>query len=178
MNTSGAIFKLERAMQLGRSKKQITGARVHSIAALLKASHFAGSFDVAGASYKFTYSPAKAEVAGRKLQLEGRLTVTDAGGRTRTQERVKALLAATQGGIGTAPSALRCWSAAFRAAQPPLRASSNRSRVNRLRSPKSRPRRLRFNCLRRTAPGLSHFAVLCIFTSSRLTRARSECAPT
>ena len=96
-------------MQPGQSKKrasnqkQATGARVHSIAALLKGSHFTGSFDAAGASYRFTYSPAKAEVAGRKLQLEGRLIVTDAGGRARTQERVKALLAATQGGIGTAP---------------------------------------------------------------------------
>jgi len=90
-------------MLSGQSKKQITGARVHSIAALLKASHFAGSFDAAGASYRFTYAPTKAEVAGRKLQLEGRLVVTDAGGRARTQERVKALLAATQGGIGTAP---------------------------------------------------------------------------
>jgi hypothetical protein len=91
-------------MLFGQSKKPLkTGARVHSIAALLKGNHFAGSFDVAGASYRFTYTPTKAEVAGRKLRLDGRLTVTDAQGRARTQARVRALLASTQGGIGTAP---------------------------------------------------------------------------
>lgn len=98
-------------MLTGQSKKRASkqkqtaaaGARVYSIAALLKDNHFAGSFDVAGASYRFTYAPTKAEVTGRKLQLDGRLVVTDGRGRARTQERVKALLAATQGGIGTAP---------------------------------------------------------------------------
>jgi hypothetical protein len=98
-------------MLLGQSKnrtskqKQATaaGARLYSVAALLKDRYFAGSFDVASASYRFIYTPVKAEVADRKLQLEGRLVVTDARGRARTQERVKALLAATQGGIGTAP---------------------------------------------------------------------------
>jgi len=96
-------------MLLGQSKKraskkqQAAGARVHSIAALLKGNHFAGRFDVAGASYRFTYAPTKAEVEGRKLRLQGRLVVTDAKGSSRAQEGVKALLAATQGGIGTAP---------------------------------------------------------------------------
>ena len=92
-------------MLLGQSKKASTntGARVYSIAAMLKQNYFAGSFDIAGASYKFTYTPTKAVLAGRRLLLEARLTVTDAQGRARTRERVRALLASTQGGIGTAP---------------------------------------------------------------------------
>ena len=92
-------------MLLGQSKKSSnkTGARVYSIAALVKGNNFAGSFDVAGASYRFTYTQTKAVLAGRRLLLEGRLTVVDAQGRARTRERVRALLASTQGGIGTAP---------------------------------------------------------------------------
>ena len=89
----------------GQSKKASSkiDARVHSIAALLKENRFAGSFDAAGASYRFTYTPTKAVLAGQKLLLEGRLIITDAQGRGRTRERVRALLASTQGGIGTAP---------------------------------------------------------------------------
>lgn len=92
-------------MLFGQTKKPSnkTGARVYSIAALVKGNNFAGSFDVAGASYRFTYTQTKAVLAGRRLLLEGRLTVTDAQGRARTRERVRALLASTQGGIGTAP---------------------------------------------------------------------------
>ena len=92
-------------MLLGQSKKPAskTGARVHSIAALVKGNQFAGSFDAAGAGYRFTYTPTRAVLAGQKLLLEGRLTVADAQGRARTRERVRALLASTQGGIGTAP---------------------------------------------------------------------------
>jgi hypothetical protein len=89
----------------GQSKKASNkiDARVHSIAALLKENRFDGSFDAAGASYRFTYTPTKAVLAGQKLLLEGRLIITDAQGRGRTRERVRALLASTQGGIGTAP---------------------------------------------------------------------------
>ena len=92
-------------MLLGQSKKapNKTGARVYSIAALVKGNNFAGSFDAAGASYRFNYTQTKAVLAGRRLLLEGRLTVTDAQGHARTRERVRALLASTQGGIGTAP---------------------------------------------------------------------------
>ena len=92
-------------MLFGQSRKASnkTGARVYSIAALLKENHFAGSFDAAGASYRFTYTPTKAALAGSRLLLEGRLTVTDAQRRARTRERARALLAGTQGGIGTAP---------------------------------------------------------------------------
>lgn len=92
-------------MLFGQTKKPSnkTGARVYSIAALLKENYFAGSLDAAGASYRFTYTPTKAVLAGHRLLIEGRLMVTDAQGRARTRERVRALLASTQGGIGTAP---------------------------------------------------------------------------
>ena len=79
-------------------------ARIHSMAALLRERHFSGSFDVAGASYRFTYAPSKAELAEGRLQLKGRLTITDPQGRARMRDPVKALLASTQGGIGRAPA--------------------------------------------------------------------------
>jgi hypothetical protein len=54
--------------------------------------------------YRFTYAPSRAENVNKKLQLAGRLTVTDARGRVRTLDAVRATLANTQGGIGTAPA--------------------------------------------------------------------------
>ncbi|HXG92312.1 MAG TPA: hypothetical protein VNN73_08085 [Blastocatellia bacterium] len=77
--------------------------RLHSIAGLLKERAFAGGFDVAGSSYKFNYEPSRAAVAGRRLELTGRLTVTDARGQARLKEGVRATLLSTQGGIGAAP---------------------------------------------------------------------------
>jgi len=77
--------------------------RVHSIAGLLRGRHFSGSFDVAGASYKFSYAPSRAEIVESKLQLEGRLTITDPQGRPRMRNPVKAALVSIQGGIGGAP---------------------------------------------------------------------------
>lgn len=92
-------------------QKQAKAARkstkLHSIAALLAGRAFEGSFDVAGASYRFNYSPKKAEMSAQKLRLTGSLTVTAGGSTARTAPRnldnVRALLATTQGGIGTAP---------------------------------------------------------------------------
>src|SRR5688572_29331701 len=77
--------------------------RVYSIAGLQKERSFIGSFEAGGAKHTFNYLPSKASVAGRKLLLEGRLTVTDARGNSRVRERVQALLASTQGGMGVAP---------------------------------------------------------------------------
>ncbi|MCI0487750.1 MAG: hypothetical protein L0229_14250 [Blastocatellia bacterium] len=77
--------------------------RLHSIAGLLRGRHFSGSFDVAGASYKFAYAPSRAEIVEGKLQLEGRLTITDPQGRPRVRAPVKAKLLSMQGGIGSAP---------------------------------------------------------------------------
>ncbi|HTG15073.1 MAG TPA: hypothetical protein VK747_07370, partial [Blastocatellia bacterium] len=67
-----------------------------------------GNFDIAGINYSFTYSPAKAAVAGRKLELSGGFTVID--GRTNARvpphslNNVRAVLISAQGGIGAAPS--------------------------------------------------------------------------
>jgi len=90
--------KQRRAPQRAASK-----LKLHSVAALLKERRFDGSFEVAGSSYRFTYAPAKAEIAGQRLLLRGQLTVTNPRGQSRTKENVGALLASTQGGIGTAP---------------------------------------------------------------------------
>jgi hypothetical protein len=77
--------------------------RLHSIGGLLKERTFTGSFEAGGAKLDFSYLPMKASVAGTKLRVEGRLTVINAAGTARVRERVQALLASTQGGLGTAP---------------------------------------------------------------------------
>jgi hypothetical protein len=91
-----------RTQKAGR-QKQINRARLHSIAGILQGRNFVGGFNLAGANYKFTYAPSKAAVIGRRLQLVGRLSVTDSRGQTRTKENVRATLLATQGGLGAAP---------------------------------------------------------------------------
>ncbi|HKS40620.1 MAG TPA: hypothetical protein VJX74_08375 [Blastocatellia bacterium] len=86
-----------------KQKGAAKGLKLNSMAALLKERRFDGSFEVAGSKYQFTYAPAKAQVAGERLLLRGRLVVTNSRGQSRTRENVGALLASTQGGIGTAP---------------------------------------------------------------------------
>ena len=82
-------------------------ATLHSIAAMMHERSFAGRFDVAGASYSFTYSAAKAAVTGGKLQLTGSLRVIDGRPNARISphelRNVRATLVAAQGGIGIAP---------------------------------------------------------------------------
>lgn len=82
-------------------------AKLHSIAAMMRGRSFAGRFDVAGAGYRFTYSPTKAAVADGKLQLTGGLRVVSERPNVRVSPRdlrdVQATLVASQGGIGTAP---------------------------------------------------------------------------
>ena len=79
------------------------GPRLHSVPAILRGRQFKGGFEVGGSSYELTYAPASASVVGRRLQLQGRLTVKDSRGQTRTRERARATMVGTQGGIGTAP---------------------------------------------------------------------------
>ncbi|HVG18815.1 MAG TPA: hypothetical protein VNI02_07150 [Blastocatellia bacterium] len=83
--------------------RRASGLPLHSISAVLKQRDFAGSFDVAGAGYLFVYVPSEAELSGQKLQLRGRLEITDPRGRKRARDGVRALLASAQGGIGAAP---------------------------------------------------------------------------
>jgi hypothetical protein len=77
--------------------------RLHSMAGLLKERSFTGSFEAGGSRFGFTYLPVKASISGQKLILQGRLTITDARGTERARDRVQALLAAAQGGLGGAP---------------------------------------------------------------------------
>jgi hypothetical protein len=70
---------------------------------MLEGKRFAGTFELNGSIYRFTYDPARAELIDRRLRLRGTLTVRDARGRARSQENVGALLVATQGGVGAAP---------------------------------------------------------------------------
>lgn len=79
-------------------------ARLHSIPALARGRRFDGSFSVAGMNYEFSYAPARVSVVGRRLQFQGRLTVKDSRGQTRTRDQVRATLVGTQGGIGAAPA--------------------------------------------------------------------------
>jgi hypothetical protein len=97
------IFNREAQRAGGKRQKAPISARLHSIAGLLKGRSFAGSFEVAGSTYKFSYAPSQGEIAGQKLRLQGRFTVTDARGRTRHSDNARAVLIATQGGVGAAP---------------------------------------------------------------------------
>ena len=91
-----------------KAKAVQKSAKLHSIAASLAGRAFQGSFDVAGASYSFTYAPRKAEAIDRKLRLTGNLIVIDGRPNARVPphdlDNVRALLATAQGGIGTAPA--------------------------------------------------------------------------
>ena len=81
-----------------------TGARrLYSIAAWPEQRAFAGNLSSGGTDYKFSYAPSRAEATNKRLQLTGRLTVTDTRGRVRALNNVRATLANTQGGVGTGP---------------------------------------------------------------------------
>ncbi|PYP89977.1 MAG: hypothetical protein DMF61_01890 [Blastocatellia bacterium AA13] len=77
--------------------------RVYSIASVLKHDCFSGSFEAGGAEHGFLYTPSNAQTEGDRLHLTGLLTISDSGGRARSRRNIRAVLAASQGGIGTAP---------------------------------------------------------------------------
>ena len=96
------------AQKKARQRRQARGGqtrtrRLYSIAAWPEQRAFAGNLSVGGTDYKFSYVPSRAEAINKLLQLTGRLTVTDAGGRARALNSVRATLANTQGGVGTGP---------------------------------------------------------------------------
>jgi hypothetical protein len=93
--------KAKRASASNRAAKGMP--KIHSVHALLKGRRFAGGFDVLGSNYELVYEPARAEVAGGKLELRGRLTIVDSKGRARASEQVRATLEGTQGGLGASP---------------------------------------------------------------------------
>jgi len=77
--------------------------KIHSIAALPDGRDFVGGFEVAAQRYEFKYSPVKAEVTDKKLVLTGKMTITDPAGRPHSRDGVRAILASTQGGLGSPP---------------------------------------------------------------------------
>jgi len=94
-----------------KRQKAKTGAKspkLHSIAAKMRGRSFEGSFDMGGINYSFTYSPVRAAVAGRKLELSGGFTVIDGPPNARVPphslNNVRAVLISAQGGIGAAPT--------------------------------------------------------------------------
>lgn len=87
----------------GLRKVASRAAQLHSIPAISRGRQFRGKLELSGAGYEVAFAPAKASVAGRRLQLQGRLTVKDARGQTRSRDNVRAMVVGTQGGIGTAP---------------------------------------------------------------------------
>jgi hypothetical protein len=91
---------------MSRTKKS-NAQRVHSVGALMRGRDFTGSFEIDETAYNLVYSPTRALISGRRLQLIGRVTMTAQGnGRdsSKTQAGVRATLVGTQGGIGTAPT--------------------------------------------------------------------------
>src|SRR4029450_3910593 len=91
--------KIERAMLIRQSAKKSDGGltriasrgpRLHSVQAMLRGKQFTGGFQIGGSSYELIYAPATASIVGRRLQLQGPLTVKDSRGQTRMRERVRA----------------------------------------------------------------------------------------
>jgi hypothetical protein len=78
--------------------------KVHSMAALLDGGDFVGNFQVSDHYYPFTYSPIKAEIAGNRLVLLGKMTLVGTFRHLHSQPGVRAVLASTQGGLGAPPA--------------------------------------------------------------------------
>jgi hypothetical protein len=90
-------------MIFSNAKSSTAQKQLYSIAGLLRGREFVGRFEVGDLSYQFTYSPARVELVAGKLQLRGRLAITDQQGHVRSRAKVLARLAGTQGGVGTSP---------------------------------------------------------------------------
>jgi hypothetical protein len=100
-----ATSQSRKTRETGKAREdgKAASARVYSIAGLLEGRVFRGSFDAGGAGYQFVYAPVRAVVDRGSFHLDGRLSVKDSSGRERARDNVRARLAGTQGGIGTAP---------------------------------------------------------------------------
>ena len=96
------------AQKRAKPRSGVKTPKLHSIAARMRQRSFEGGFDIAGINYSFTYSPARAAVVGRKLELSGGFTVTDGRANARVPphslNNVRAVLISAQGGIGAAPT--------------------------------------------------------------------------
>lgn len=91
----------------GKTRAGAKATKLYSIAAVMRGQSFAGNFEAGGVPYSFTYDPRKASLIGRRLQLDGGLTVIDGRPNARVPphslNNVRATLVSAQGGIGTAP---------------------------------------------------------------------------
>lgn len=91
----------------GKIRAGAKARKLHSIAAVMRGQSFAGNFEAGGVPYSFTYDPRKSSLIGRRLQLNGALTVFDARPNARVPphslSNMRATLVGAQGGIGTAP---------------------------------------------------------------------------
>jgi hypothetical protein len=94
---------VKKSKNVAKHEPTAAGPRLYSIGAVLRQRNFVGGFDVAGASYRFTYIPSKAEMSAQKLRLRGRVEITGASGQMKSIDNVRALLVSAQGGVGVAP---------------------------------------------------------------------------
>ncbi len=95
---------MQRSAQSARTAAAPSPAtKLYSIAGLLRGREFKGKFQARGVKYQFAFAPASATISGGKLEFTGSLSVSTTHGRKRQADDVRATLAATQGGIGTAP---------------------------------------------------------------------------
>ena len=86
----------------GATTTKATGARkLYSVPVWMNERAFVGEFELGGRSYHLTFAPSQAEVADKRLQLRGRLTV---GNRKAEIKDARATLVGIQGGIGSGPA--------------------------------------------------------------------------
>lgn len=87
-----------------QARRSGRGRPLHSIEGILRRRDFVGRFEIGRARYKFSYSPASAEILDGKLQLNGGLAIEGPRGRAASRARVRATLAGIQGATsGSAP---------------------------------------------------------------------------
>lgn len=77
--------------------------KLYSICGVQRGREFAGSFETNAGKYEFSFTPRAAKLANGKLELTGDFTVAATRGQKRQVKNVRATLASTQGGLGTAP---------------------------------------------------------------------------
>jgi hypothetical protein len=84
------------------SKRQAPN-RLHSVHGILRGRIIDGQIEAQGKKYRFSFAPARASLAERKLVLTGRFATNSPQNGIRFIEGVEARLISTQGGVGVAP---------------------------------------------------------------------------
>ena len=78
--------------------------KLYSVPVWMSDRIFAGEFEIDGRRYGLSFIPARAEAAGGKLRLHGRLIVSDGSAGVREIKEIGATLASIQGGMGRGPA--------------------------------------------------------------------------